>query len=184
MVIDAVVKHYTGGSLTFDEDGRIASGGSVDAQLLEELLTHPYFGREPPKTTGREEFGEAFTMRVEKEAEDRGLEFDDVVATVTALTVESIARAYKGLLPEGSCIDEVYVSGGGAKNNFLMESLSSRLDPISVQCYDVLGVPGEAKEALLMAVLANEHISGNPSNLPNVTGASRPVVLGSLYPAS
>ena len=119
-----------------------------------------------------------------KEAEDRGLEFDDVVATVMALTVESIAKSYKGLLPEGSCIDEVYVSGGGAKNNFLMESLSSRLDPIPVLEYDSLGIPGEAKEALLMAVLANEHVSGNPANLPNVTGAKRAVVLGSLHPAS
>lgn len=184
MVIDAVVKRYTGGGLSFDEDGRIASRGSADAQLLEDLLAHPYFDREPPKTTGREEFGEAFTMRVVKEAEDRGLEFDDVVATVTALTVESISRAYGGLLPEGSSIDEVYVSGGGAENRFLMDSLSSRLDPIPVLEYDGLGIPGEAKEALLMAVLANEHVSGNPANLPSATGARRAVVLGSLYPAS
>jgi len=184
MVIDAVVKRLTGGNLTFDEDGRIASRGSVDARLLEQLLAHPYFEREPPKTTGREEFGEAFTMRAVKKAEDAGLEPDDVVATVTALTVESISRAYKRLLPEGSNIDEIYVSGGGAKNNFLMESLSSRLDPIPVLEYDSLGIPGEAKEALLMAVLANEHISGNPANLPRATGARRAVVLGSLSPAS
>jgi anhydro-N-acetylmuramic acid kinase len=183
MVIDAVVRRYTGGRLTFDEDGRIASRGSVDERLLDQLLAHPYFEREPPKTTGREEFGEAFTMRVVREAEDVGLEPDDVVATVTALTVESISRAYEGLLPEGSNIDGVYVSGGGAKNNFLMESLSSRLDPIPILEYDSLGIPGEAKEALLMAVLANEHVSGNPANLPRATGARRAVVLGSLYPA-
>jgi anhydro-N-acetylmuramic acid kinase len=183
MVIDAVVRRYTGGSLTFDEDGRIASRGSVEGQLLEQLLAHPYFDREPPKTTGREEFGEAFAMRAVIEAEDMGLESDDVVATVTALTVESISRAYEGLLPEDSNIDEVYVSGGGAKNSFIMESISLRLDPIPVLEYDILGIPGEAKEALLMAVLANEHVSGNPANLPRVTGARRAVVLGSLYPA-
>jgi anhydro-N-acetylmuramic acid kinase len=183
MVIDAVVRRYTGGSLTFDEDGRIASRGSVDERLLDQLLAHPYFEREPPKTTGREEFGEAFTMRAVREAEDAGLEPDDVVATVTALTVESISEAYRGLLYNGSDIDEVYVSGGGAKNNFLMESLSSRLDPIPVLEYDSLGIPGEAKEALLMAMLANEHVSGNPANLPKATGARRAVVLGSLYPA-
>jgi anhydro-N-acetylmuramic acid kinase len=183
MVIDAVVRRYTGGSLTFDEDGRIASRGSVDERLLDQLLAHPYFEREPPKTTGREEFGEAFTMRAVREAEDAGLEPDDVVATVTALTVESISEAYRGLLYNGSDIDEVYVSGGGAKNNFLMESLSSRLDPIPVLEYDSLGIPGEAKEALLMAMLANEHVSGNPANLPRATGARRAVVLGSLYPA-
>ena len=183
MVIDAVVRRYTGGSLTFDEDGRIASRGSVDEPLLKRLLAHPYFEREPPKTTGREEFGEVFTIKVVRGAEDAGLEPDDVVATVTALTVESISRAYEGLLPEGLKIDEVYVSGGGAKNRFLMESLSSRLDPIPVLEYDGLGIPGEAKEALLMAVLANEHVSGNPANLPKATGARRAVVLGSLYPA-
>jgi anhydro-N-acetylmuramic acid kinase len=184
MVIDAVVKHYTDGEFTFDEDGSIASGGSVDAQLLDELLSHPYFDRKPPKTTGREEFGEVFALRFLREARDRGLGFEDAVATATALTIETIARAYEGLLPEGSDIDEVYVSGGGAKNRFLMESLSSRLDPVPVLEYDDLGIPGEAKEALLMAVLANEHVSGNPANLPSATGARRAVVLGSLYPAS
>ena len=184
MVIDAVVKRYTGGSLTFDEDGRIASGGSVDAQLLDGLLSHPYFDRKSPKTTGREEFGEGFTMSYLGEAEDRDIGLKDVVATATALTIESIARAYEVLLPGGSNIDEVFVSGGGAKNRFLMESLSSRLDPIPVLEYDSLGIPGEAKEALLMAMLANEHVSGSPANLPNVTGARRAVVLGSLHPAS
>jgi anhydro-N-acetylmuramic acid kinase len=99
------------------------------------------------------------------------------VATATALTIETIARAYEGLLPEGSDIDEVYVSGGGANNRFLMESLSSRLDPVPVLDYDDLGIPGEAKEALLMAVLASEHVSGNPANLPSATGARDPSTL-------
>ncbi len=78
----------------------------------------------------------------------------------------------------------MYVSGGGARNSFLMDSLSSKLDPVPVLEYDNLCIPGEAKEAILMAVLANEHISGNPSNIPRATGARRAVVLGSLYPAS
>jgi len=184
MLIDAVVGHYTGGALAYDEDGRIATQGTVDMGLLDELLSHPYFGREPPKTTGREMFGEAFSRKVISRAEELGLGFEEIVATATVLTVESIARAYERLLPDASAIDEVYVSGGGARNPFLMSALRSRLDRIPVHNYGRLGIPCEAKEAVLMAVLANEHISGNPSNLPRATGARSAVVLGCLYPAS
>jgi len=184
VLIDAVVRHYSGGALNYDDGGRFASRGTVDAELLDELLSHPYFARNPPKTTGREEFGETFAQRVISRVEELGLGFENVVATVTALTVESVARAFEYLLPEGSTIDEVYISGGGARNMFLMGALRSRLDPIPVLKYDRLGIPCEAKEAVLMAVLANEHISGNPSNLPKATGARRAVVLGHLHPAS
>jgi len=116
--------------------------------------------------------------------EELSLGFEDVVATATALTVESIARAYEHFLPEGRALDEVYISGGGAGNLFLMEALRYRLDPIPVLRYNRLGIPCEAKEAVLMAVLANERVSGNPSNLPRATGARRAVVLGHLYPTS
>lgn len=184
MVIDAVVRYYTGGRLAYDRDGGIAAKGSVDAELLGELLSHPYFNRSPPKTTGREEFGAIFAEGIIGVAVDRGLGFEDAVATASALTVESMARAYEDFLPAEPSIDEVYVSGGGARNIHLMESLSSRLDPVPVLEHDGLGIPGDAKEAVLMAVLANEHVSGNPSNIPRATGARRAVVLGSLYPAS
>ncbi|MFQ6053351.1 MAG: anhydro-N-acetylmuramic acid kinase [Candidatus Bathyarchaeia archaeon] len=184
MLIDAIVRYYSGGALNYDHEGSIAARGTVDAGLLQELLSHPYFSRRPPKTTGREEFGEAFARRVISRAGELGLGFEDVVATAAALTVESIALAYERFLPEGGAIDEVYVSGGGARNRFLMEGLRSRLDPIPVFDYDDLGIPSEAKEAVLMALLANEHLMSKPSNLPRVTGARRAVVLGHLYPAS
>ena len=183
MVIDAVVKRLSQGSAAFDEDGEIASRGEADWDLLKTLLAHPYFHRNPPKTTGREEFGEAYASRFIEEGERKGLGFEDLVATATALTVESIARAYGDLLPPGRIIDEVYVSGGGAKNRFLMESLASRLGQTPVRENDLLGVPGEAKEAVLMAVLANEFAMSSPANLPRATGAKRAVVLGVLFPA-
>lgn len=183
MVIDAVVRQYTGGRLAYDRDGGIAAKGSVDAELLGELLSHPYFSRSPPKTTGREEFGATFAEGVIGEAVERGMKFEDAVATASALTVESIQRAYEDFLPAESSIDEVYVSGGGARNSYIMESLSSRLDPVPVLEYDDLGILSEAKEAVLMAILANEHVSDNPSNIPRATGARRAVVLGSLHPA-
>jgi len=183
MVIDAVVRHHTSRAREYDEDGRAAAKGEADAGLLGELLSHPYFARSPPKTTGREEFGEAFALDLIRRAGERGLGFEDTVATATALTVESIAGAYELLLPEGSKVDEVYVSGGGARNRFLMGALAERLDPTPVLEYDALGYPGEAKEAMLMALLASEHVMGTPANVPRATGARRAVVLGALYPA-
>ena len=181
MVIDSVAMRLT--SEPFDRDGRIAARGDIDRGLLEELLGHPYFARNPPKTTGREEFGESYAAEFLSICGERGLGLEDAAATATALTVESIARAYEELLPEGGSIDEVYLSGGGARNLFLAESLRERLDPIPVGLSDDLGLSGDAKEAVLMAVLANEHLAGNPGNVPGATGARRPVVLGAFYPA-
>ena len=138
---------------------------------------------DPPKTTGREEFGESFATDFLRRCGERNLGLEDAAATATALTVESIARAYEELLPGDASIDEIYLSGGGARNRVLVESLRERLDPIPVGLSDELGLPGDAKEAVLMTVLANEHLSGNPGNVPGATGARRPVVLGVFYPA-
>jgi anhydro-N-acetylmuramic acid kinase len=183
MVIDAIVNYFSKGSMTYDKGGCIASQGKADIGLLDVLLSHPYFSRRPPKTTGREEFGKDYASKIIEEGEKRGLGFEDLLATATALTVESIARSYEALLPRETTIDEVFVSGGGAKNRFLFESLTMRMDPTPVMKNDQLGIPGEAKEAVLMAVLANEFILGNPANLPKATGAEKAVVLGALYPA-
>jgi anhydro-N-acetylmuramic acid kinase len=182
MIIDALVKLYTDGEKSFDRDGEIASKGKVDEGLLEELLAHPYYERRPPKTTGREKFGEQYASEVARRGKERGLGFEDIVATATALTAESIIRAYERLLPAEAIIDEVYLSGGGAENDYMVEYLSSRLDPIPVAENDLLGVPAAQKEAVLMAVLANEFAMGNPANIPRATGAERVVVLGALYP--
>jgi anhydro-N-acetylmuramic acid kinase len=181
MVIDAVARRLA--SEPFDRDGGIAAKGNVDQGLLDELLSHPHFARSPPKTTGRKEFGKSYATDFLRRCEERKLGLEDAAATATALTVESIARAYEELLPEGSSIDEVYLSGGGTNNRFMVESLRTRVAPIPVGLTDELGLPGESKEAVLMAVLANEHLSGNPGNIPGVTGARRPVVLGAFYPA-
>jgi anhydro-N-acetylmuramic acid kinase len=183
MVIDDLVSRFTKGAQTYDKNGYIARKGEVDEGLLNELLNHPYFSRAPPKTTGREMFGKNYASYIINKNKQSGLEFVDLIATITALTVESIVMAYEILLLEGKEIDEIYLSGGGAKNTFLVESLTARLAPIKVSLCDTLGIPSEAKEAVLIAVLANEHIMNNPSNIPRATGASRAVVLGALYPA-
>ncbi len=175
MVIDAAAGRYAG--LSHDVDGGLASAGKPDEALLDELISHPYYGREPPKSTGREMFGEQYAAEVFHQAEARGLCPGDIVATVTELTVESIARAYERHLP--GPVDEVYVSGGGSRNPYLLERLRRRLDA-PVHDYSRLGYPSEAKEALLMALLANEHVMGTPCSVPAATGAARRAVLGCL----
>jgi anhydro-N-acetylmuramic acid kinase len=178
MVIDALVSHYTGGAFTYDIDGQLASRGRPHRELLEGLLSHPFFQRRPPKTTGREEFGRSFAESLILKAKELGISLEDTVATASELTVESIARAIESYL-DG--VDEVYVSGGGARNLHLMRRLEERLRPTPVRPYDVLDISGEAKEAVLFALLANEHLHSTPSNIPKVTGARRRVVLGQLY---
>ena len=175
MIIDAAAGRYAG--LSHDVDGVLARSGEPNKALLDELLRHPYYGNTPPKTTGREVFGEQYATEVFSRAEAHGLSHVDVVATVTELTVESIACAYEDHLP--GPVDEVYVSGGGSKNPRLMEGLRRRLST-PIHDYSRLGYPSEAKEALLMALLANEHIMGTPCNVPVATGADRRVVLGSM----
>jgi len=175
MIIDAAAGRYAG--LSHDVDGTMAGSGEPSKALLDELLRHPYYGRKPPKSTGREVFGEQYAVEVFSRAAAHGLSPVDVVATVTELTVESIARAYEDHLP--GTVDEVYVSGGGSRNPRLVEGLRRRLSA-PVYDYSRLGYPSEAKEAMLMALLANEHIMGTPCNIPAATGAGSRVVLGSL----
>ncbi len=177
MIIDAAAGRYAG--LTHDVDGAMARSGEPNKALLDELLTHPYYGRKPPKSTGREEFGEQYAMAVFNRADAQGLSPVNVVATVTELTIESMARAYERHLP--GPVDMVYISGGGSRNPCLVEGLRRRLS-VPIYDYSRLGYPSEAKEALLMALLANEHVMGTPCNLPAATGAGRMAVLGSLTP--
>jgi anhydro-N-acetylmuramic acid kinase len=173
MIIDALVKRYTGAS--HDVNGSLARRGEVNEKLLDELMAHPYYLLKPPKTTGREDFGEHYSEILAERAEELHLSLEDSIATVTRLTIETIIHAYDTLLPDN--IDAVYVSGGGSKNSIIIEGLKNRLSP-SVYDYSALGIPSEAKEALLIALLANEHIMGTPSNCISVTGARRRVVLG------
>lgn len=184
MVIDAVVRYYTHGSMSYDRDGEIAASGEVDETLLHKLLDDPYFAREPPKTTGRERFGEQYARRIIEYAREHGLSFRDVVATVTALTVETIATAYERFILPYWRLDEVYVSGGGVKNKAIMHHLAERLKPVKLFDYSRLGIPSEAKEAVLMAILANEFVMGNAANVPSATGAGKRVVLGTFVPGS
>lgn len=178
MVIDGVVRRLTGGRLDYDVDGEMARRGRVHRGLLEWLLSHPYLDRRPPKTTGREEFGDHFVEEVLARARSLGLRPEDVVATVTEFTVESIARSYERFLGP---VDLVVLGGGGAKNRYLVERLRERLG-VEVRTHGDYGIPEQAKEPLGMAILGSESVMGVPNNVPGATGAVKRVVMGKFVP--
>jgi len=179
MVIDALVSYYSGGAESFDRDGVMAAAGNVDEVLLRELLAHPYFRQAPPKSTGRELFGAGYAQALREQGEARGLAPADVVATATALTAASIARAYRDFLGP---VDEVILGGGGSYNPTLRRMLADRLAGIPVKVHEDFGISGEAKEAIAFALLGHATLCGVPANVPTATGASRAVVLGKIIP--
>ncbi len=172
MIIDALAKRYIG--LSHDVDGKMALKGKVNHQLLDELLSHPYYSLKPPKTTGREVFGEQYAESVAARGQELNIKPEDMIATATMLTVKTIIHAYELL---GAKIDVVYLSGGGAENPAIVKWLREGLTA-KVYDYSVLGTSSEAKEAVLMALLANEYVMGTPCNLVSATGARKKVVLG------
>jgi anhydro-N-acetylmuramic acid kinase len=175
MPLDAVARAASGGAEAFDAGGRRASRGHIDTALLAELHAHPYLSQPPPKSTGRETFGKDFIYPLLARFGGR---LDDLLATLTRFVAEAIARSYRESLP--ALPDEVYVSGGGALNPVLMRHLETLLAPVPVATSASLGVDPEAKEAIAFAVLANETVFGHAGNLPSVTGAAGPRVLGKI----
>ncbi len=196
MVMDGVVQAVSGGKKLYDKEGRMARQGRVHKPLLAELLRHPYFRRRPPKSTGREEFGEAYIRDFLSRAS--ALSAGDQVATATALTVESMARAYRNFVcrktrrPKHSqredgasfrgALDEIVLTGGGSLNPVLGEWLAEALPHIRVRTVEELGFDSQALEALAFAVLAYATLHGLPSNVRGATGTRAPVVLGKVAP--
>lgn len=180
MVVDMLVQLYTESRLGYDSEGSMALRGKVNDRMLDELMNMPFFRMRPPKSTGRELFGKDFVFSFKRKADDLHLNPEDAIATATALTVESIAKSYEDyVIPHGK-VEEVYVAGGGMKNKTMMSWLGKRLGGLPIRSFDELGVQSEAREAAYFAVLANEFIHGNYSNLPNATGAKARTILGSM----
>lgn len=179
VLIDDAAQRATNGRWSYDHDGQLASAGKVDHELLAAWMEHPYFAKQPPKTTGRELFGAQYGVQLWAEAKSRGLADADVVATVTALTAASIVEAYRRFLPS---VDRVIVSGGGAQNPTLMGMLREELSPVDVVSIAALGIPADAKEAVAFAALAHETWHDRPGALASCTGAQHATVLGSITP--
>ncbi|WP_321543888.1 anhydro-N-acetylmuramic acid kinase [Hyalangium rubrum] len=180
MVLDGLARRITQGQLQCDLDGQLSRQGTVIPSILAELLTHPFFALPPPRSAGREGFGEALVTWLWEQPRNKP---EDLITTALAFTVEATARAYEAyVLPRYGSLEAVYVSGGGSRNPTLMERFSARLAPLPVRTLDALGFPEGAKEAACFALLAAEHLVGTPTNVPSATGARRRVVLGKLTP--
>jgi anhydro-N-acetylmuramic acid kinase len=189
MVIDACMERLY--EREFDRDGVVARSGKVLRDVVEKVLKEGYFSARPPKSCGREQFGEAFVSRFiamcrkAGGGEDRD---EDVVATATALTAASIVDAYRrfvsGHVGQAASMwpVELVVAGGGTKNAVLMRMLREGLEPlkVKVRMMEELGVPAQAKEAVAFALLAWLSWNGLPGNVPAATGARRAVVLGKV----
>ncbi|MCB5953855.1 anhydro-N-acetylmuramic acid kinase AnmK [Enterococcus sp. CWB-B31] len=158
----------------YDKDGEHAKQGTVNNELLKELMNHPYIRRPYPKTTGREEFGKEFTFSL---LERWHLSAEDWLATATMFTACSIAHAVTPFIDEKT---ELIVGGGGSYNRTLLEMLQNELPEVLVKTQEDLGQSSEAKEAIAMTILANQTLHHQPGNVPSATGAERAVPLGRI----
>jgi len=178
MVIDAIARNLLG--TPWDDEGRNAANGNVNGGLLEYLLAYDkdYLEKRPPKSTGRERYNDGFVRMLLNRAKEASLAANDILATVTRYTAETISRGINKFcspLPE-----ELYVSGGGLHNKTLMSAIRELLPCCEVRSGDELGIPADAKEAVAFAILANETIFGLCNNAPAATGACHPVVMGKI----
>ncbi len=183
MLMDYAAFQASAGELTFDRDGKLAALGTVHQPLLAELLADPYLHMPPPKTTGRERFGTQRGAAIWQTATERGISPQNILATLTAFTADSIIKAYQDFLP--TFPDEIILSGGGARNPALRQMITeaaNRIQPCRVIVSSEIGLAEEAKEAAAFAVLAYETWHNRPGNLPAATGAQKPVILGNLTP--
>ena len=177
MLMDLWIQRHLG--KPFDDGGAWAASGQIQPKLLASLMSEPYLHRLPPKSTGRDLFDAAWLGQHAAVANSKP---EDVMCTLAEYTAESVAQA---LRQHASACSELLVCGGGAFNAYLMSRLAARASSgTRVHSTAAAGMPPDQVEALAFAWLASAHITGLPGNLPAVTGAEGPRVLGALYPAA
>lgn len=182
MILDAAASLLSAARLERDEDGAWAGRGTVREDLLARWLGHPFLSRPAPKSTGREDFGEAYTRARLTEAEAAGARPEDAMATLTALVADSVARAAREAAGGPFAL---IAAGGGVHNRTLMARLAAGMPLLRPwQRSDAYGVPADAKEAMAFAYLAWQFCAGRPTNLPSVTGARAAVPLGTWTPTA
>lgn len=159
-----------------DLGGQWAAEGKVNEALLTDMLSDAYFGRPPPKSTGKERFNLEWLQTIL--ARHPGVKPEDVQRTLLELTVQSVVRQ----LP-GSGANTVYACGGGTRNTLLMETLARALAPARLTTTEDAGLAPEWVEPVAFAWLAKLAVEGLPGNLPEATGAQGPRILGAIYPA-
>lgn len=176
MIIDSLMRNLF--DKPYDKNGEAALCGKPIDELINRWMSMEYISLEPPKSTGRELFGEQFVRSI---LDGAAYKSEDLVHTATLFTAKSIAYNYKKfIIDKGNPIDEVIVSGGGSHNKTLLKMLENELSGIKVFIQEDIGFSSDAKEATAFAVLANESMNRRFGNAKSATGASRAVVLGSI----
>jgi len=174
VLLDGWARRHLGAR--FDEDGRWASAGRTDGELLARLLDEPYLRLAPPKSTGRE----LFRLEWLEERLPADYRTADVQSTLTDFTAHSIVRALRDFCPG---TEEVFLAGGGARNRALVERIRALCESCKVDLTDALGVPTAHVESMAFAWLAMKCVGREPIDLSTVTGAAGPRILGAIYPA-
>lgn len=181
MVIDALVRHATEGRQHYDPEGSMAAKGTVHPELVEYGLNDEYFRRQPPKSTGREVYGADYAMRLMEFAAARSLPLEDMLASATWLTAETIVRAVEDFILPRTSISAMLTCGGGTSNDTLMRMIRQRLpESIRLERTADYGVPDDAREAMGFALLGHEALMGRTNTLSGVTGAKHAVISGHL----
>lgn len=176
VLIDFAIKKFYG--LKYDNNGENAFNGKVNQELIDYLLMDDYYNLLPPKTTGREKYSRDFFEAIISKFNH--LSKNDILTSLTYFTAYVIADSYKKFIIKNDKQYEVFLSGGGAKNKFILESLQKLLPNIKVSTVEELGWNVDAKEAIEFAILGHETLHRNPGNLTSVTNAKRKVILGKV----
>jgi len=174
-LMDAAIGAYTSGSTTFDKDGQLAAKGAVNQNQLAELLKHPYYKLQPPKSTGKEIFHLPYLLEILGPIENWVIE--DVMATLLEVTVETVAQEV-----EKFKLSSLYVAGGGAANTQLMKRMQARLTNCKILSISELGISTQSKEAIAFALIGFLSLHGLAGQIPSCTGANGERILGSLTP--
>ncbi|MBN2559691.1 MAG: anhydro-N-acetylmuramic acid kinase [Phycisphaerae bacterium] len=188
MVIDALVRHFSAGRKHFDQAGRRAAKGKPRDDLVRDMSDDEFLTTLPPKSCGRERYGEPWVQSLLRRHARRRIPADDWIATATHCAAMDIAISYWMFLPAthngAPDLTEVILCGGGAKNQTLVRLLRAHLniafDDVEFRTVVDHGIPLQAKEPVSFAMLAAACVDGVPANLPKVTGARRRVVLGQI----
>ena len=178
--IDEMVKLITDGQQSYDSGGEIAKSGVIINRLLNKLIQEDVFYHEPfPKSTGREHYTVDKCKAYYDEGKSLGYTDEDLVTTMTAFTVKSISDAIRRHQEQGIRIDEIYVGGGGVHNQYLLDEIENQVN-IPVFNMERIGIDSDAKEAISFCILGNEFLRFKHNNLPGVTNASSPKIMGKL----
>ncbi len=176
MIIDNFMMLLFGKSA--DINGLTAQHGCIDLKLLTRMLKHPYLKKRLPKSTGRESFGDRFIEQISKQL--KNVPRENIITTVTEFTALSVYISYLKFIKKNIQLDEILVSGGGVHNLYLMNALQRYFSEVKVRALESVGYSSDAKEAICFAMLANETMSGNCSNLTSATGAKQQTILGKI----